>query len=433
MNVGADIRAQAQALLEYIDASPSPWHAVAEAGARLEAAGFARLEESERWRLEAGGKYYTVRGGSSLIAFAMGDGMPERSGFRIVGAHTDSPGLRLKPRAPHAAEGMARLGVEVYGGPILATFADRDLGLAGRVMLRTPDGPQARLLRTARPMARLPNLAIHMNRSVNEEGLKFNKQTELPLLLGYLSESLGPIPRFLELLAREAGVDADDILNWELLAFDTQKGAFWGADEEFIADSQLDNLVSCHAALRALTAAADARAICVCALFDHEEVGSESFKGAAGGFLTQTLERVAVASDREGWAQAAARSFFVSADMAHAYHPNFPGFYEPAHHVRVNGGPVVKTHVCQRYATDGETEAQFMRWCEEAGVPFQQYAHRTDLGCGSTIGPIVAARLGMRAVDVGNPMWAMHSLRESAGVLDHAWTIRALERFYSAP
>jgi aspartyl aminopeptidase len=431
VSIAPEIRAQAKALLDFIDASPSPWHAVAEVAARLEAEGFARLEESERWSLEAGGKHYTVRGGSSLIAFALGEGAPERTGFRIVGAHTDSPGLRLKPRAPHAAEGMARLGVEVYGGPILATFADRDLGLAGRILLRSEDGPRARLLSTSRPVARMPNLAIHMNRNVNEDGLKLNKQTELPLLLGYLSETLGPSQQFLELLAREAGVEAGDIVNWELLAFDTQKGAFWGADEEFIADSQLDNLVSCHAALRALTAA-ESKAVCVCALFDHEEVGSESFKGAGGGFLTQTLERIAAGLDREGWGQAVARSFFVSADMAHAYHPNFPAFYEPAHPIRVNGGPVIKTHACQRYATDGETEALFMRWCEEAEVPFQQYAHRTDLGCGSTIGPTVAARLGMRAVDVGNPMWAMHSLRESAGTLDHSLMIRALERFYSA-
>ncbi|MDD5033523.1 MAG: M18 family aminopeptidase [Methylococcaceae bacterium] len=431
MIVAPQARHQVQDLLDFIDASPSPWHAAATAVERLETDGFRELKERDRWELGAGGRYYVVRGGSSLIAFVAGSQPLERSGFRIVGAHTDSPGLRLKPRAPHAADPMARLGVEVYGGPILASFADRDLSLAGRIGLRGGAGPQSRLIRFRQPLVRLPNLAIHMNRSVNEEGLKLNKQTELPLLLGNLLEAFSPAEQFLDLLAHEAAVEAADILNWELHVYDTQPGVFWGAHQEFIADSQLDNLASCHSSLSALLASHEPAATCVCALFDHEEVGSESAKGAGGSFLADILQRIAAELDRQAFGQAMARSFFISADMAHAYHPNFPSAYEPLHPIRVNGGPVIKTNACQRYATDGESEAYFMNLCEQAGAPWQQYAHRTDLGCGSTIGPLVASRLGLRTVDVGNPLWAMHSIRESAGALDHGMMIRVLERFYA--
>lgn len=428
-----EVRATAQDLLDFIDASPSPWHVGANIAGRLESADFQALEESERWpQLRPGGRYFVVRGESSVIGFILGSQPPDRAGFRIVGAHTDSPGLRLKPRAPHAAEPMARLGVEVYGGPILATFTDRDLSLAGRILLRSPQGPQSRLLRFDRPLVRLPNLAIHMNRTVNDEGLKLNKQTELPLLLGNLRANLPPDRQFRGLLADWAGVESESVMNWELQVYDTQRGVFWGAEEEFIADSQLDNLASCHASLKALLEVGEPAATSVCAWFDHEEIGSESAKGAGGQFLAEILGRITAKLDRESMAQAQARSFFISADMAHAFHPNFPSAYEPLHTLRVNGGPVIKTNANHRYATDGETEACFMHLCETAGVPFQQYAHRSDLGCGSTIGPIVAARLGMRSVDVGNPLWAMHSVRESAGTLDHSLMIRVLRQFFDA-
>lgn len=430
MTVSAKTHAPAQNLLDFIDASPSPWHVAASVAQRLEAHGFYALQEAERWRLQPGGKYFVTRGGSSVIAFVTGTQNPDKTGLRILGAHTDSPGLRLKPRAPHAAEPMARLGVEIYGGPILATFADRDLSLAGRVGLRTANGLQLRLLRFAKPLVRLPNLAIHMNRGVNEDGLKLNKQTELPLLLGNLLEAFPPAEQFRDLLAHELGAEAEDIINWELHVYDTQQGAFWGPHGEFIADSQLDNLASCHSGLTALLDTPEPAATCVLALFDHEEVGSESAKGAGGSFLTDVLARISADLDTEAKAQAFAKSFFISADMAHAYHPNFPSAYEPSHQIRVNAGPVIKTNASHRYATDAESEAYFIGLCEAADVPWQQYSHRTDLGCGSTIGPIVAARLGMRTVDVGNPMWAMHSIRESSGAADHGMMVRVLGRFF---
>ncbi len=429
MTITAEQRTHAQDLLDFIDASPSTWHAVATAERRLLAAGFTRLEEAVSWKIETGGRHFVIRGGSSLIAFVIGQKPLAEAGFRIVGAHTDSPGLRLKPRAVHACEDHVRLGVEVYGGPILATFTDRDLSLAGRVNIRTATGFETRLLRFESPLVRLPNLAIHMNREVNEQGLKLNKQTELPLLLGILEQGIEAGNQFMTHVADSLGVAEKDILNSELNVYDTQKGTFWGAEQEFIADSQLDNLASCHAALTALMATEKPQSTALCALFDHEEVGSGSAVGAEGSFVSDIISRIetGLGLDTEAQHRATANSFFISADMAHAYHPNFPAGYEPNHKVTVNAGPVIKTNANQRYSTGADTAARFMLLCEKAGVPCQQYAHRTDLGCGSTIGPIVAAKLGMPSIDVGSPMWAMHSIRESAGVQDHGHMIAVLK------
>lgn len=427
-------RQQAEDLLAFIDASPSPWHAVNSLEQRLRDHGFEPLQETLDWQLQCGRGYFVNRKGGSLIAFRMGAKPLHESGFRIVGAHTDSPGLRLKPKAAHASDGIARLGVEVYGGPILATFTDRDLSLAGRINVRTGQGFETRLLRFDQPLVRLPNLAIHMNREVNEQGLKLHKQNELPLIFGFAGSHEHAATALRQLLAAKAGVAADDVINWEMNVYDTQPGSFWGFAEEFFADSQLDNLASCHAGLTALleTGASDATA--VCALFDHEEVGSESATGAGGSFIADVLTRIAASQGLNASQQriAHAGSFFISADMAHAWHPNFPNAYEPCHKVMINAGPVIKLNANQRYSTDAETAARFMLLCEKAGVPVQHYSHRADLGCGSTIGPIVSANLGMAAADVGCPMWAMHSVRESAGVADHAAMIRVLKAAFES-
>lgn len=419
--------AHARDLLDFIDASPSPWHAVETCKARLDAAGFSPLSELDRWSLEVGGRYYVERGGASIIAFIIGDKPATETGLRLIGAHTDSPGLRLKPKPAEKVGSMLRLGVEVYGGPILATFADRDLALAGRVNVRTAEGLAGHLIRFDQPMLRLPNLAIHMNREVNEAGLKFNKQTELPLLMGIADETAAEA-RFRQAISETLGVESDALLTWELSAYDTQNGTFWGLDQEFVASRQLDNLASCHAALNALIATPQPAATCLVALFDHEEVGSESAAGAGGSFVADIVARLAghAGLDADDQRRVLARSFFISTDMAHAWHPNFPAAYEPGHHVLVNGGPVIKSNANQRYSTSAESAARFMAICDRAAVPCQQYAHRTDLGCGSTIGPMVAARLGITSVDIGSPMWAMHSIRESAGVLDHNYMIAAL-------
>lgn len=430
MQVSIKARQHAQALLDFIDQSPSPWHAVDTVANRLKTHGFKNLRESEPWQFKAAGKYFVVRDGGSIIAFVLGQAPLAESGMRIVGAHTDSPGLRLKPKAAYSTEGLGQLGVEVYGGPILATFTDRDLSLAGRVVIQTERGLETRLIRLDQPIARLPNLAIHMNREVNEKGLVLNKQTGLPLIFGHAANTDTARQLLSDTLAGKLAIPAQAIVGWDLAFYDTQKGSFWGIEQEFMANSQLDNLASCHAALEALLSTETPQATSICALFDHEEVGSESATGAGGSFLLDVIERICHSTQlsHEDKVRSFASSFFISADMAHAFHPNHAGSYEPCHHVQVNQGPVIKTNANQRYSTNAVTAARFIQLCEKAGVPYQQYAHRTDLGCGSTIGPIMAAQLGIATVDVGNPMWAMHSIRESAGVLDHSHMIATLQQ-----
>jgi aspartyl aminopeptidase len=331
---------------------------------------------------------------------------------------------------------LLRLGVEVYGGPILATFTDRDLSLAGRISYKDDkNNLVSQLVKFDQPLLRLPNLAIHMNRAVNEDGLKLHKQNELPLILSAWAEGSLPHVYFSELLQQQSGCNTERIISWELAVHDTQKGVFWGGNSEFYADSQLDNLASCHAALQALLddATLEGDNTLVCAFFDHEEIGSASSKGADGSFLTDVLQRIALSSEsnREDFARTLAQSFMISADMAHAYQPNFPLAYDPDHKVTVNKGPVIKVNANQRYSTESVSQAMFVDWCEQVGVPYQTYSHRSDLGCGSTIGPITSARLGIRSVDVGSPLWAMHSIRESAGVLDHGYMISVMKRFFA--
>jgi aspartyl aminopeptidase len=435
MQINPEHRNHTEQLLRYIDASPSPWHAVAVMARQLSEQGYMPLNEQDAWSLTPGSRHYVIRGGSSLIAFVVGTGVTAESGFRIIGAHTDSPGLRLKPKAWEGSQNLLRLGVETYGGPILATFADRDLSIAGRICLRTAQGISSQLIRFDHPLVRLPNLAIHMNRKVNDEGLKFNKQSELPLIMAALEQALPPREQFLGLLARRADCEPSAIMSFDLAVYDTQAGAFWGPAAEFIASRQIDNLSSCHAGLTALLNVEGGEHTSLGAFFDHEEIGSESHKGADGSFLSDILERIAISlgTERQAYKQALARSFMISADAAHACHPNFPGAYEPLHSIQVNGGPAVKINANQRYATDGLTEAQFMALCEQAEVPCQTYVHRSDLACGSTIGPMSAAQLGIPTVDCGCPMWAMHSARESAGVLDQLWLARLLKTFLECP
>lgn len=429
---------QVQNLLDFIDASPSPWHVVKTIETQLAAQtpSWQRLDETAKWTLQPGGRYYVVRDDSSIVLFIQGQKQLAETGFKIIGAHTDSPGLRIKPNPASSTDGLLRLGVEVYGGPILATFTDRDLSLAGRIAYKNDQDEIASVLvKFDQPLLRLPNLAIHMNRAVNEEGLKLQKQIELPLILSSLTEEQLPQAYFSALLQQQTGIAVTRILSWDLAVYDTQKGAFWGAESEFYANSQLDNLASCHAGLQALLdgAVMQSDSTRVCALFDHEEIGSQSNKGAEGSFLPDILQRIASATgtDSEDYARALAQSFMISADMAHAYQPNFPNAYDPDHKVIVNKGPVIKVNANQRYSSESVSAAMFAGWCEQAGVPYQKYSHRCDLPCGSTIGPITSARLGIRSIDVGNPMWAMHSIRESAGVFDHECMISVMKRFFA--
>ncbi|MBV1875444.1 MAG: M18 family aminopeptidase [Cycloclasticus sp.] len=421
----------AQALLNYIDASPSPWHAVQTSEKMLNDKGFRELLESDAWSLERNKRYYVKRDDSSIIAFTVGTSDLAQHGFRLIGAHTDSPGLRIKPKPDNQQSGINRLGVEVYGGPLLATFSDRDLSLAGRVHINQNGKLMSKLVQFKKPFLRLPNLAIHMNPKVNTDGLKLNTQTELPLLLSINNEQLPLV----DLLAAELNIDAGAISAWELHACDTQTGTLYGLNDEFFANSQLDNLASCHAGLSALISdeSLNSQQFNICAFFDHEEIGSNSHKGADGSFLPDTIERISDSLNisHEDSKRALSNSFMISADMAHAYQPNFPSAYEPDHKVFVNQGPVIKVNANIRYASNSASQARFIQLCEQAEVPYQQYSHRTDIGCGSTIGPMTSAQLGINSVDVGCPMWAMHSIRESAGVIDHDYITRVFTQFFS--
>jgi aspartyl aminopeptidase len=424
-------------LLDYIDASPTPWHAVANAAARLEAHGFSPLDEREAWRLEPGGRHYVIRGGSSIAAFVVGARPPVEAGFRVVGAHTDSPGLRLKPRPGLAGAGHLLLDVEIYGSPILATWVDRDLGLAGRVVVEGRGGLETRLVRTANAVARLSTVAIHLNRGVNEDGLKLDKHRHLAPAAGLLGPGEDAGEAALAAIGEAADASPDALRGFDLAFFDTTPSRPVGRAGEYLAAPRLDNLGSCHAGLLALLATTERKTTpdptALVLLFDHEEVGSGSAEGAAGAFGRDLLGRLTEAFPGSGGlSRAVSRSMLVSADMAHAVHPNAPEKHDATHLPRINGGPVVKTNANRRYASDAETAAVFRSLCRRADVPCQEFVSRGDMPCGTTIGPLLAAGVGIRAVDVGSPMLSMHSAREMAGSADPAMMVAVLGQFLGA-
>jgi aspartyl aminopeptidase len=415
--------------LSYLGASPTPFHAVAEAKARLVAAGFTELDEKAPWSTQDRvGKRFITFGGATLIAFVNPSEAPRA--FRIIGAHTDSPNLRLKPKAEYSHEGYNQLGVEVYGGVLLNSWLDRDLGLAGRVFVRGEGGAlREQLIDIREPWLRVPQLAIHLDREVNDKGLALNKQEHLAPIWGLQRTDAASL---LQRVADRAGVALDALVAHELMLFDLTAPQRGGADGEFVFSARLDNLAMCHAGLAALLAAstAPARDVQVVALFDHEEIGSESATGAASAILPRVLERLC--PSREVFLQALAHSSCVSADMAHAVHPNYASRHEPRHKPVVNGGPVIKVNAQQRYATSPRTAAMFAEHCQSENISVQHYAHRTDLPCGSTIGPITANLLGIPTVDVGNPMLSMHSAREMCGAKDPDLMTRVMARYLSA-
>ncbi len=416
-------------LLAFIDASTSPFHACAEMASRLEAAKFSRVHEDSLWNAEPG-RFFVERGGSLTAWVVAPDTQPE-AGFRIIGAHTDSPNLRVKPNPDTGSAGYRQLGVEVYGGVLLNSWLDRDLGLSGRVMVRGKSETETRLVQVNRPLLRVPQLAIHLDREIVTDGLVLNKQKHMTPVwaLGTRDES-----GLREFLGEELQVDAKDILSWDLMCHDSNPSTIFGRDDEFISAPRLDNLASCFSGLRALLAVAESGTngtIPMVSCFDHEEVGSQSRSGAGGPVLPDLIERSVMSRGgaREDYHRAIAASLCVSADMAHATHPNYIERHEPDHFLSLNAGPVIKINANQRYASDAETEAMFQRVCEEADVPFQKWVSRTDLACGSTIGPISAAATGIRTVDVGNPMLSMHSVREMAGSQDAPHMLRAMTAF----
>jgi aspartyl aminopeptidase len=421
----------ARDLLAFVDASPSPFHAVAEAARRLKESGYKQLDERNPWEISAGQKSFLIRSGGTLLAFELGTVPPSEAGFLVIAAHTDSPNLRLKQQTEIQAHGFQQLGVEIYGGVLLSTWLDRDLGLAGRVRLR---GGTTRLVRLDDWNIRVPNVAIHLNRMVNKDGLVLNPQQHMLPVVG-LSNDAGN-HEFKERLAHQLQVLPADILTTDLCCYDIQPSRLGGFNQEFVYAARLDNLASCHAGITALTESKPGNSLSrVLVLYDHEEVGSRSDHGADSLLLLHVLKRIAEnypGAGKQAAERALASSLMISADMAHAIHPNYSDKHDSQHAPKLGLGPVVKWNVCQSYATDGITAGLFEEACQEAGFSPQRFVSRNDQPCGSTVGPISAAKLTIRTVDVGNPMLSMHSSREMAASADVPKMIAVFSQLYTS-
>ena len=420
-----------QQLITFIQAAPTPFHATMEMRRRLEAAGFIQLEESARWQLVPGGRYLVARNDSSLIAFTLGDSDASDTGLRMVGAHTDSPCLRIKPQPRTLKQGYYQLGVEVYGGALLNPWFDRDLSIAGRISYRDS---QQRLGNTLvdfeAPVAIIPSLAIHLDRDANKSRSIDAQQHLPPVLMQTDDDSPVDFHKLLLEMVRQQNpaLDIEAVLDFELSLYDCQPPALLGLKQEFITGARLDNLLSCFIGLRALLDA-EGRQSTLLVCNDHEEVGSASACGADGPFLRSVLERICPGS--ESLARCIHHSWLISADNAHGIHPNFADKHDANHGPLLNHGPVIKTNANQRYATNSETAALFRLLCEQSGVPVQAFVVRSDMACGSTIGPLTASSVGVRTLDVGVPTFAMHSIREMAGARDTEYLYRALKAFFA--
>ncbi|KAF7331840.1 hypothetical protein MKEN_00064100 [Mycena kentingensis (nom. inval.)] len=430
----------ARSLVNFLNASPTPFHAVAQGISRLEAAGFQRLLEKDPWSLKAGAKYYFSRNQAALVAFQLPSNWNSTSGHgvSIVATHVDSPNLHMRPVSKRTREKYLQVGVELYGGGIWHSWLDRDLSIAGRVVTSTPDGFKSRLVKIDKPLLRIPTLAIHLDRNVNDS-FKFNQETEFVPILGLISAQLNETapasstasapkassiqenhhPALLALLADELSIAPENILDFELSLYDVQPSTLGGLNNEFVFSARIDNLFSSFAALEALTQNASATSasgfegnVAAIALFNHEEIGSVSSSGADSSLIPLLINRLSPQPD--AYAQSIAKSFLISADMGHAVHPNYSGKHEDNHKPRMNGGVVIKTNAKQRYASDAVTTFVVKQLIERKGGKVQEFEVRNDMACGSTVGPMLS-KLGVRTCDVGCAMLSMHSIRETAG------------------
>ncbi|MGB2155165.1 MAG: M18 family aminopeptidase, partial [Porticoccaceae bacterium] len=416
-------------LSAFLNASPTPFHAVSSMVGLLEEGGFTRLDEADAWTLKAGDKHYVTRNGSSIIAFVVGSQALAASGIRLAGAHTDSPCLMVKPQPEITKAGYFQLGVEVYGGALLNPWFDRDLSIAGRLVYRDANQQlKQTLVDFEQPVAMIPSLAIHLDREANS-GRTINAQNHIPPVL-MLSQDDRSKTDFRALLADKFLPPKSEVLDFELCFYDTQSAAMVGLKQEFLASARLDNLLSCYVATQALLAA-DGTNTSLMVCNDHEEVGSVSAIGADGPFLEAVVERIVQAEALSSLNTVADKSMMISCDNAHAAHPNFSDKHDGAHMPVLNGGPVIKVNVKQRYATTSVTSALFRQLCDQADVPVQTFVSRSDLGCGSTIGPITSSRLGIPTLDVGIPQLAMHSCREMTGSQDPERLTHVLEAFFN--
>ena len=424
----------AENMLDFIYNSPTQFNAVEVSAEMLEKNGFEKLNPKENWKLEVGKKYYTTKNSSALVAFKVNYDEVEKEGFRIIGSHTDSPGFRIKPNAEMESCGAyLKLNTEGYGGMILSTWLDRPLAMAGRVFLRgeNPFKPVEKIVNINKPVCIIPNLAIHMNRSIND-GYKYNKQTDMLPLVGLINEQLEKDNYMVKLLASELNVEVEEIIDFDIFLYEYEKGCFTGANEEFISTGRLDNLSMYYSSVEALLDSESKSGISIAVGFDNEEVGSATKQGADSNMLLNILERICISlgKDRQQFFEAIENSFIISSDLAHAVHPNVNGMADPTNRPVMGKGPVIKVHAGQAYTSDGYSISVYKEICRECGVEYQEFVNKSDQRGGSTIGPISSTHIDIPSVDVGAPILSMHSIRELGCSEDFYNTYKTFMKFY---
>lgn len=418
---------RAKSLIQFIDQCPTAFHTVETVENQLTAKGFSELSEDKDWQIEADKKYFVKRADASIILFTTPKKISNNTTYKIIGAHTDSPCLKVKSNPTSTKEGYQLLNIEIYGGVLLTSWFDKDLNLGGRVYTETAEGKLRSHLVKLPQKLRIPRLAIHMDRGVNQEGFKPNPQTHMFPFMG-----LGDMVDFEKELQKKINT-TETILSWDLYMYDTEPSSLGGMQEEFIYAPRLDNLASVHASLEALVEADNAADdILMASYFHNEEVGSSSQNGAGSNFQEAVLKRInaALGKTEDEFYQTISKSYFISADMAHAIHPGYTQVHDINHKPRLNKGPVIKSNANVRYASDGLSIAKFKQWCHASNTPYQYFNISNDMGCGSTIGPMTASKLGIPTIDIGNPMLSMHSIREMAGTEDHGLVINVFKEFY---
>lgn len=429
-----EVKAIARDLMEFLDASPVNFYAARTVATRLDKAGYTRLDPAEAWDIKPGGKYYMVKNDSAVFAVNVADAAPS-AGFRIISAHSDSPTFRIKPHPEMVSDGgVVKLNVEVYGGPIMYTWFDRPLSIAGRVVLKSDDPlhPRSELVRFDRPLLTIPHLAIHFNRAVNE-GNRLSAQKDMLPVIGIIKDRAEADGMLLRMVADAVQCRPEDILDFDLSLYDTTPACLVGMDDEFVTSGRLDDLSMVHAALMALLESdSPCQQTRVMAIFDNEETGSGTKQGAASPVLANMLRRVveSLGGGNEDFSRAIANSFMISADNAHAFHPNYAEKYDPTNHPVPGGGPVIKINARCKYMTDADSAGVFRAICDKAGVPCQTFVNHSDVPGGSTLGNILTAQMDLRGVDMGNALWAMHSARETASTVDQAYTVKAFKTFF---
>ncbi|KEH89053.1 MULTISPECIES: M18 family aminopeptidase [Clostridium] len=425
----------ANELLDFIYKSPTAFHAVDTIKKVLNKEGFSELKECEKWNIEKGKKYYMTKNDSAIVAFVVGNGEVHEDGFKIIGAHTDSPTFRIKPNPEMTSEqSYIKLNTEVYGGPILNTWLDRPLAVAGRVTLKGENilFPETKLVNINKPIMIIPNLAIHMNRNINQ-GIELNRQVDTLPILGLINDKFEKNDYLLKAIAKELDVDYKEIIDFDLFLYEYEKGSIIGIENEFVSSGRLDDLEAVHAALEGLTQSNVSKATNVLVCFDNEEVGSSTKQGADSNMLANVLERIVISlnGDREDFFRALSKSFIISSDSAHAVHPNKGEKCDPTNRPKLNKGPAIKIAASQSYTSDSNSSSVFKALCSKADVPVQEFVNRSDERGGSTIGPISSTHLNIRSVDIGTPLLAMHSIRELCGVDDHYYGMKVFKEFYN--